>query len=816
MKTDFALLTILFLFKSIFPNFIVYPNDTINVGEEVIFSAETLITDEIFTKGAYNTFVWDFGDSSMTADIRFRTGATISHYFMKPGVFKVILTLTNPDSSKKEYFHDIHVTGEKAIDSFEVWHAPFHARLAQYVYVQIPQKIYSDASNYLKVTLEKKNDISKTLLEKNGLKKEEIFLLEQRKLIPGDYLLRVRLINSTGSKISEIVEKFTVTEPVENGVYINEHNALIKNNKHYFPVSAWMLDESKMPDWESGGYINSVFMTGYLQNDNADEWHRYVTTSCRYHNFDVLGTEHWPGKAKVNRNSRVSSFLEYLYKVNKEPNFIAYCWDDEPNIGGWTGNILPSVYEAWSYITNKADPHHPSLTNLAGFVYLPLKNGTSEKEFNFMYSSRFNGGKKAHIADIYHGACFALERYRNLSSIFADTTIRAIDAYTYYLKNRNDLNYNLVPTMSVSATCNILPDNPLYNGAPTPSQMRMIGWLNIIYGSKGMNWYQYQDTTPPENFGFMAEYRDQIDDLKDVILSQEDTTVKVTDNANSKGNRVDVMTKKFGNRVYIFAVRVTELDYMDDPSLEPESIKVNFTIKGITTDGKKLIEYKRFRRYADFFDISNDDTTLELSLKRNNLEPGKIIFAGRSSITGDWHYMFGNNDGKVFKNGYWKNKNKFIAGDIDYSNGKFKIAFKKENDGNNFALKKGANNLRVMYATKPEEIKLQLSGNKFEDYFSREDVHIYVLGDQNDNLTSKDTRSKPVLNSNPIRKGKCFYFSNPKSTIMLCNLKGDVLDRRFIKNKYYNLNNKLASGTYILIENTYNGNTNKLRFILTN
>ncbi len=81
-----------------------------------------------------------------------------------------------------------HVEGVKLIDGFEVWHAPFHARTAQFITIKIPQSVTSEKSNQLNVILQ---DLSKntndTLLKKSSPANEERCLLSHSKLSRGNY-----------------------------------------------------------------------------------------------------------------------------------------------------------------------------------------------------------------------------------------------------------------------------------------------------------------------------------------------------------------------------------------------------------------------------------------------------------------------------------------------------------------------------------------------------------------------------------------------------------------------------------------------------
>jgi hypothetical protein len=83
-------------------------------------------------------------------------------------------------------------------------------------------------------------------------------------------------------------------------------------------------------------------------------------------------------------------------------------------------------------------------------------------------------------------------------------------------------------------------------------------------------------------FQTMGKFTAQTDSLKDVILSAPPAQA-VTDNANARLNRVDVMTRAKGNDLYVFAVRLTDVDSTGRPlPAEPASLNVTFTVPGLS------------------------------------------------------------------------------------------------------------------------------------------------------------------------------------------------------------------------------------------
>ena len=108
---------------------------------------------------------------------------------MKPGTFVVKLLVTDSDSTKVSAQVNITVSGEAPISGFELWRAPYHGRIAQYIYAQIPSEISANAGNNLRVRLIRNKQDTTILYAKNKLKSEEKFLLKNSELPSGDYEL---------------------------------------------------------------------------------------------------------------------------------------------------------------------------------------------------------------------------------------------------------------------------------------------------------------------------------------------------------------------------------------------------------------------------------------------------------------------------------------------------------------------------------------------------------------------------------------------------------------------------------------------------
>ena len=170
--------------QTLIPAIEIQPGTSVEVGEEVYLSAtRTTYPDAtILGKARYE---WDFGDGyyhrfDPSVSTITRSGIAVTHYYMKPGTFTVTLKVTvwaewdasgNPIGSPlatNTATRVINVTGEAPMAGFEIQRAPFHNRLAQYLYVQIPAA-YQRNETALRVTLKGAKGSSSTLLSKSNL-----------------------------------------------------------------------------------------------------------------------------------------------------------------------------------------------------------------------------------------------------------------------------------------------------------------------------------------------------------------------------------------------------------------------------------------------------------------------------------------------------------------------------------------------------------------------------------------------------------------------------------------------------------------------
>lgn len=293
------------------------------------------------------------------------------------------------------------------------------------------------------------------------------------------------------------------------------------------------------------------------------------------------------------------------------------------------------------------------------------------------------------------------------------------------------MNYNLLPTMAVVAPCNIIPEDKVkYFGPPTPDEIRMMNWLNIVYGVKGMNWYPYQGYVPAENFATMGEISQQIDELTPAILGPEEVTgISVSDNANVKGRNVKTMLRETDDAYYLFAVRLTEREWWDDPSIEPEQISATFNFTGLSGN-KTATEYLNHKKVSEEHGTNEGGTEFTFTLAQKPV-PGSVSFGGVTEKNDKpfkrYCYVFDDGNGNLYANKYWKTGGTMPAGTIDYTTGEVTVFFPNMWNQKKEQILPGEDCLIASYEPVRTERTIQIQNGTFTDIFKRNDVHIYRI-----------------------------------------------------------------------------------------
>jgi len=604
-----ATFTVNIINTDLFPDIEVRPGLNVEVNEEVLFTGEGTIYSDIglLNKAVYE---WDFGDGYVHKyGAPFATsmdgGMAVTHYYMKPGTFKVTLTVsiynnfeadeTTPRGAPimvRSKSIQVNVTGEAPMAGFELMHAPFNARIAQFITATIPQAVASNSTNRLVVTLTGENQSTNTtLLDKAGLTTKEKFLLEQRNLPADNYRLVAELKNVQGNVLSVWKEKFSKPYDGIPKVGINEWNAICVNGDPFFPVTSFMLNKAanneSEPDFENFvGAINTTSTIGFYNetpnhNHTPVQWLDYLNSS---------EAEGWMGigpargtyrgnRIRQSRNSSLNIMKDFVNATKNHNALLMWDWMDEPNLGGRQKKVFPPVLSAWAYATREEDTQHPIACN-----------SNSQDTYGYLQSIQYNA-RHTFFADVTLFDSYPLEYRRhptnyNLDRGITDLWVEDIDDF---LNN----NLNMIPGGMFIEVCDIRSstDTP----APTHDQVLMESWLAVVHGLKMISWFNFfeYDTIQYEA---LREFTKAMETYGQIILGP-DNVEQIADNSNVRTNRVDTLTRKDGDDTYLFAVRLTEPVPLPDETnhqapekQEPDYITTTFTVPGLESGRADVLD----------------------------------------------------------------------------------------------------------------------------------------------------------------------------------------------------------------------------------
>ncbi len=590
------------LAQDLIPAIEIQPGTSVEVGEEVYLSAtRTTYPDAtILGKARYE---WDFGDgytykygSGIVGTPYYYlkcSGIAVTHYFMKPGNFTVTLKVTvwaeidaagypvGSPLATNTTTRVISVTGEAPMAGFEIQRAPFHNRLAQYLYVQIPAA-YQRNETSLRVTLKGAKGSSSTLLSKSNLAAEERVFLDHKPLAQDDYVVIAELLNAGGARISGGLwrDKFSKRYSGIPKVGIDENNAFRVNGELFFPISPYMLDNGRFSTYINQAGINALNTEGYYSTHTPSTFNDYLNVA-NASGLMVTG----PGRGDYDTNNLdvrynfdVDRMATYVQLNKNSSALFAWNWDDEPNLGGYHLKVYAPTLAAWAYVHHREDPQHPTYNLFVGGDWSKYY-GTTPNLYDYLGSSMFFGGKKW-TQDIFSFDIYPIAGRKHPALNFVDMGPYA--AYLDALDRVRNNNKNLVPVIPALQPCKGMTDKTW--DPVTEGQVYMETWINVIHGAKGILWFNYFDMANTGRWTAMKKFSDQMKVLAPVVLGPAPVRT-VTDTANTPLNRVDSMIREKDGAVYVFAARVTEPDPMEGAKymgVEPEFITVSFTISGLT------------------------------------------------------------------------------------------------------------------------------------------------------------------------------------------------------------------------------------------
>jgi hypothetical protein len=720
--------------------FNIEPGSTVEVGEAVFFDGSWSLDDQSFTNivGTYpaektTDFDWDFGDG-----YKFKrsvgemdNGPVFLHYFMQPGTYPVTLTVTDTDGNKDSMVKPITVYGTTPMAGFELWHAPIHARIAQYVYTQIPVDL---RSYRLVVTLTNDSGYSATLLDKTGLLSEEKFLLNHRILPVGNFVIQADILNGT-ARVTRVREKFSKTFSGIPHIGIDENNAIRINDQPFFPVTPWLLGKTDIKQWSR--YCNTLFGQGYVNGTKTtNSWKLYLDEALANKMY-ACGPEFWDGRGPSHffRQSDIARLRDYVRVSKDHPANLGYSWNDEPNLGGRGLRNPAQVLSAWNFVTAKEDPHHPTQVNLYGADF-SIYNGDPNPAiipYAFLYNGSSFGGKRHCIGDIIGLDEYVLEYCDHLSM---NQGVLAADGlvanWVKLLENMKKWNHNLTPftqfienqDVANAATVSVGKNIP----GPTPDEVRMQFWLSIVHGCHMINYFNMRLDRNPANQGVLEENLRLVTQFADVILGPESSVI-VTDDADVRGRQVDTLIRETTNEIFIFAIRLTEPDFSqlnDGLQPEDETVNVTFTVNGCGSDSivdefyvnESLCEYRSVSTSTNSFSLTLAQPPLRGTVALSSVFEIKNVYYGTNLSIPDpnWNYAYDLADGSLSGDVYGLPN----TGLVNYANRTVSVKF-----GKNALV--GTNYLAATYTPLRSRRRLAMNNGVFSDTFKLCGLHIYRI-----------------------------------------------------------------------------------------
>jgi hypothetical protein len=496
-------------------------------------------------------------------------------------------------------------------NGLEVWHADFCSRYSQYLYVQVPNAYRSYT---LAVTLTGANTgYSNTLFSQTGsLTAEEKVLLNNYTLNADTYTLTVAILNGS-TQVDSWIERWTKSYSGVPVVGIDCNNGYRVNGTLTFPVTTWITDSRYISAWITNGRANLLCGLGYSNSWGStkllSDWTSYlaagVTAGVR-----SIGPDRWsPGWVDYpnTRNTNIGTMQTYVNSLKANAGMLAWSWMDEPNLGGDSSETPASTVRAWSRVCHDIDQNHPTHINFAGNSYTRYISNdsgtyawdvTNRRKLGFLYN-KYLFGKRTTVAD---NLSFD---YYPIDWASPHTNVGTVARLAFAIDNIVAENYNLVPIFSFVETTDIeeSPYSTLWY--PTPAQVKMLCWLNVIHGASGISWFPYFATTPDQNWSTLSDFKTLADYFTSIIFSGTSSytssvswTAATTawsnstayvrgdevlhssvsyicivantniepgaDDANAAywkiSRRVDTMIKDDGSNMYLFAVRMTEID----------------------------------------------------------------------------------------------------------------------------------------------------------------------------------------------------------------------------------------------------------------
>jgi hypothetical protein len=486
-------------------------------------------------------------------------------------------TDTGSGSGLNAYLDEVRIydraLSQQELHGFELWHADFASRIRQYVYAQVPGEVAADATNRLKVTLSLEGGGTHTLADNNDLQEEEVFLIDHQNqtLAAGTYTLLAQLTTASGTVLDQITERYTKAMSGAPVVGIDENNSIRVNNELFFPVTPFGLNDANVAGWVAQDYINMGYGKGFWpENFTLTGWQDYLDISAANGIRSMGPTMYEDTRTGWWCNYDVAGLKEYVNATKNHAGLGMWSWGDEPDLGG-PNHVPGSLVRSQTYHSHQLDPLHPVATNYCGNKHIgPNYNYEVrvEQEIWHTYNHVWSGMPML-VADIYGFDYYPLDWAAPCPQN------ATMDQLVKIIKRMRTETRNLVPIMSFveTADIDIWAQPPYTPWAPTAGQVKMMTWINVVHGIKGINWFHYFSSSAPGVAQVMTEFTQQITRLAPAVLGPEvdlGTAITAPDST-----RIDFMERVYQDTLYIFAVRVAETNTSGQSIGQAETATIN-------------------------------------------------------------------------------------------------------------------------------------------------------------------------------------------------------------------------------------------------
>jgi len=408
-------------------------------------------------------------------------------------------------------------------DELVMHHADFHARVGIRLAVRVGE-VPPDQT--LTATLENDAGTYRRETQWTGptlLRPETVLPLELRGLPKGDYTLTVRL--SDGRRTTRRWSKPYDGDP---RVALDENNAIRVNGRLFFPVTPYNAStEEEAARWAP--YVNTFFGVGFAPARHTIAGCReFLDLAARHGKYAIApgrgaywlrgqnGTRLYPdpenpsGKKLMDRAANPEAIAAYVEALRDHPALLFWDWCDEPDLDNSDNAIPPAEIRRWTEICHRLDPHHPVYVNLTGKFGRPEDNwGFRHVRTYTLYGLELPGPDRVPLVDVYSLDIYPIDGQNDPNyEISFETMMRG-------LRRLRELNGDLVPVGAFVETCAIRRDSQL--PPPTPAELRLMAWANIVAGARMISWFHYFNDTPPENFKEMARFLDQVTRLTPAV-----------------------------------------------------------------------------------------------------------------------------------------------------------------------------------------------------------------------------------------------------------------------------------------------------------